>query len=170
MNKGVLDPSEIVPWVLTDYVEENIGPNSYDLRVEKVFEIQGGITLYRDGRRKLPDYKEVSAFSIFPNKFFRFVPGVLYQVEFKEQIKMPLTACGITLMRSSMHKSGASGEPGLYDSGYQGSCGISVSVKHPSVVEVGASIAQMVFLSAEATTAYDGHYSDASWRERLVKE
>ena len=57
-----------------------------------------------------------------------------------------------------MAKSGCTGENGLFDSGYQGACGMMVSVQEESYIEVGASIAQMLFFYTEASRLYDGFY------------
>ena len=68
-----------------------------------------------------------------------------------------------------MLKSGSSGEPGLFDSGYTGSVGMTVSVRHASIVEVGASIMQMLFFQSTSSQLYQGMYLDSRWRERLIE-
>lgn len=164
----ILDPTQWVSDLLTDYDEDNIGPNSYDLRAHRVFEITEGIHLFADGTRKLPPYREIQPFLLEGREHFKFTPGVLYQVEAKETITLPQGICALNVMRSSMHKSGASGEIGLFDSGYSGSCGMTVSVRHESYIEKSASIFQLLCFEALNTKQYDGMYTDLHWRSRLM--
>lgn len=166
----ILDPAVWVPDLLEDYDQNNIGPNSYDLRASRVFEITEGIHLYADGTRRLPPYREVQPFLLEGREHFKFVPGLLYQVEARETIMLTHGVCALNVMRSSMHKSGASGEIGLFDSGYSGSCGMTVSVRHESYVEKGASIFQLLCFEAESTKLYDGMYMDSLWRDRLMSD
>ena len=57
-----------------------------------------------------------------------------------------------------MAKSGCTGENGLFDRGYQGAGGMMVSVQAESYIEVGASIAQMLFFEADSSKLYNGFY------------
>lgn len=162
----ILDPSGLTDTVLFGYHEKNLQPNSCDLRLGRVFRIQGGIKLYADGTKEMPPYEEQGPDT---GGFFHLGTGVLYQLEFMEYVKLPLDVAAISIMRSSMSKSGASGEPGLYDSGYNGTCGMTVSVKHHCVIEKGASVAQLVFMRADASKAYDGDYLDMKWADKLLR-
>lgn len=166
----VANPSKVVLDFMEDYKTENINPNSYDLRVERVFEVRGGITIYANGDRELPKYASVKTYKDHEDReLFKLVPGKLYQVETIESVSLPLRYCAVSLMRSSMHKSGASGEVGLYDSGYRGKCGMSVSVSSDCIIEKGASMFQLVFFEADALAPYRGRYLDNRWIERLIE-
>lgn len=157
----ILDPSHLKDIVLFNYNEKSFQPNSYDLQTWAVYEICGGVTLYADGSKELPEYRATEP----EDGFFTLVPDVLYQVEAHETVKMPHNICGISIMRSSMAKSGASGEIGLYDSGYQGSLGMTVKVKHECRIQEGASIAQVLFFGAMSSHLYEGEYLNADWRK-----
>lgn len=163
----ILDPQSLLDYALFDYVEDNIQPNSYDLRLNRVFQICGGIKLYADGRKELPPYRELEPDGK-EGTWFQLRTGNLYQLEFLERVRIPANATAITIMRSSMSKSGASGETGLYDSGYKGNCGMTVSVKHSCHIEHKAAVAQIVFMTARSTRLYEGDYLDQKWLERLV--
>lgn len=167
---SVLDPVKVVPKYLSNYSVDNINANSYDLRVDRMFEVLGGISIYADGTRELPKYREVKTYTDYQDrKLYKLTPGTLYQVETFESVDLPPQVSAITLMRSSMHKSGASGEVGLYDTGYSGKCGMTVSVGSECVVEHGASLFQLVFLGAETTHKYRGRYLDSKWLDRLIQ-
>lgn len=156
----IVDPKQLLDVVLFDYDEKNVQPNSYDLRTDTIFEIQGGVTLYADGSKDLPTYRPLTA----PGGFFTLWPDTLYQVEAFERVEVPDDLCGISIMRSSMAKSGASGEVGLYDSGYKGSLGMTVRVKHQCRIQHKASIAQVLFFNASSSRLYEGIYQDPDWR------
>lgn len=163
----IKDPAVCVRQFLKGWVEENIQPNSYDLRLGRVFRIDGGIKFYANGDKELPPYREQRPDR---NGWFHLVTGSLYQLEFVEIVDLPLDVAAISIMRSSMSKSGASGEVGLYDSGYSGSCGMTVSVRHSCDIERGASVAQLVFFEASACKSYDGDYTDMKWIDRLAEK
>lgn len=91
---------------------------------------------------------------------YKLEPGQRYQIEFKEQLSLPNDICALTLVRSSMAKSGCTGENGLFDSGYQGGTGMMVSVQDESYIQVGASIAQMIFFETESSRPYNGYYQN----------
>lgn len=165
----IIDPSTLIDKVLRNYDPRNLQPNSYDLRVASAFQILGGITLFREKQRDgydriLPKYREVPP----QHGWIHLQTGILYQLEMMEIVEIPDDICGMTIMRSSMAKSGASGEMGLYDSGYTGSCGMTVSVKHGCHIEVGASVAQLIFMEAKTSKTYEGMYLDSRWHERLI--
>jgi len=171
MMMGVIDPHDVVATgCISGVREENIQPNSVDLTVSKIYTINGTLVLYanKENRRKLPEYTEMKSFLYEGVEMYKLEPGIRYQVEFNEQLKLNDTLCGITLVRSSMAKSGCTGENGLFDSGYEGACGMMVQVQAESYIEVGASIAQMIFLTSETSKTYNGFYqgtnSPMEWR------
>lgn len=162
----IVDPSTLLGTVILDYDKSNAQPNSYDLRTNTVYEICGGIKLYADGRKDLPQYKEIPPSQ---SGWYSLWPGHLYQLEFVETVEMPEELCAISVMRSSMAKSGASGEPGLYDSGYKGYCGMTVSVKHTCMIQKGAAVAQIIFMTAQTSKLYTGEYQDTRWARKLLE-
>jgi len=158
----IVDPQVVVDReFITGVKPENIQPNSIDLSINEIFTIHGALTLYADKERELPYYKPIEPFINFRNKkMYKLEPGKRYQVEFNEKLNLPGNLCGLTLVRSSMAKSGCTGENGLFDSGYKGSCGMMVSVQEESFVEVGACIAQMLFFEADSSKLYEGFYQN----------
>ena len=164
---GVLNPLLVAKaGFIQDFDPDRVQGNSIDLRIERVFRVDGGVTIWANGERELPPYIPVGTF-LDPKgrEMFKFHPDHLYQVEFKEKVDLPHFICALTILRSSMFKSGASSETGLFDSGYRGGTGTVVSVKSPSYIELGASVAQMVFFSSRSAKDYNGYYQDRDdWR------
>jgi len=160
MMTGVLNPSEVIDrGCIANFRLENVQPNSIDLTVDKVFTMSGTLVLYKDStERKLPDYTPLKTFTYEGLEMYKLEPGQRYQIEFKEQLNLQGNICALTLVRSSMAKSGCTGENGLFDTGYRGGTGMMVSVQDESYIEVGASIAQMVFLEAAPSRDYNGFY------------
>ena len=158
---GVLNPYEVYSkGYISGIKESNIQPNSIDLTVANVYTMNGTLVLYENenNRRQLPEYTELKTFMYDGVEMFKLEPGTRFQIEFNEKLALPNDICGITLVRSSMAKSGCTGENGLFDSGYHGACGMMVQVQAESYIEVGASIAQMIFFKAEASRMYNGFY------------
>lgn len=154
----IKNPNDMVQYMRQSEGREFlVQPNSIDLRLKEVFEIGDGLELYADGSRNLPEYERIK---LREDNMFNFLRLGLYQVEFEESIEMPAGVCGITLLRSTMFKSGASGESGLFDSGYKGGVGMTISTEKLVRVEKGAPIAQMVFFEAEQGSLYNGYYQD----------
>lgn len=173
---GVLNPEKMVREnQITDFDPARIQGNSIDLRIKSVFRIDGGITLHEDNTRELPPYVKEKPFTL-PRKngnvasYFRLDPQHLYQVEFFESVNLSKDVCALTFLRSSMFKSGASGETGLFDSGYSGGTGMTINVKFQSDIEVGSAIAQLVFFSAISSRSYSGFYRDGNWKNLSSKE
>jgi deoxycytidine triphosphate deaminase len=158
---AVINPYEIV---FSNYISgvnpENIQPNSIDLTVASVYTITGSLVLFagKEKRRQLPEYVPLKTFLYEGVEMFKLEPGSRYQIEFNEFLDLPGHICGLTLVRSSMAKSGCTGENGLFDSGYKGPCGMMVSVQEESYIEIGASIAQILFFSTDASKMYTGFY------------
>ena len=160
----IIDPFEVVSKGYIGRAKlENIQPNSIDLTLAQVYEIEGPLVLFanKENRRRLPQYKLIKPFPYEGVDMYQLEPGKRYQAEFNELLQLPEDICALTLVRSTMAKSGCTGENGLFDSGYRGATGMMVSVQTESFIEIGACIAQMIFFKAETSKTYDGFYQGA---------
>jgi deoxycytidine triphosphate deaminase len=171
-NRGVVDPRKVIQAGFIEGVEQRlVQGNSVDLSIAYVYEIVGGLVLRNDGSRVLPDYKLIEPIDLFDMTGYVLSPDKLYQVEFSQTVKLPDYLCALTLVRSSMAKSGCSGENGLFDSGYFGSIGMMVKVSHETKLEVDSAIAQMMFFRSNAKKAsykgyYQGSVGPADWMKK----
>ena len=159
MTPAVLNPQRVASLgVVTDLLQENISCNSIDLRIHRVYEIRGLLDLTQE-ERVLPEFVEVEFDDILELK-----PHKTYQVEFYEKVHLTSSLCAISILRSTLFKSGASGEVGLYDSGYSGSTGMTITPSIPLRVRRGGSVAQLLVFSCNSNKVYDGFYKDDNWR------
>lgn len=167
-SRGVIDPLLLIDCgFITGVRAELVQGNSIDLTVRNVYQIDGGVTILKNGHRVIPPYRKIEPeFAIQgAHRVFKFLPQHLYQVEFDQTIQMPRNVMGLTFPRSTMSKSGANCETGLFDSGYQGGIGMTVGVKFESYFEEGAAIAQIAFFRADSNKLYDGYYTNDQWRK-----
>lgn len=157
-SRGIVDPRLVLQSGFMTKVGFNcVQGNSIDLTVGEVYEVRGEVTLDRNGKRELPFY-----FPVIPkDDYFTLELGEVYQIEFQQRVKLPHYLCGITFVRSSLAKSGTSGENGLFDSGYEGGLGMMLTVRNPLHIQVGSPIAQVVFFKSNAKgREYSGYYSN----------
>lgn len=160
-SRGIVDPRLVIGLnIISEVQEQNIQGNSVDLTVGEVYTSSGDVHLKSSGERKLPTFTLVEPYtSVLGEETYCLQPNEVYQVEFREQVKLPYYLCGITLVRSTLAKSGTSGENGLFDSSYEGSTGMMVTVKNTLYLQKGSPIAQMVFFRSHAKgRPYKGFY------------
>lgn len=159
MTTAILNPRRLATLgVVTNLLQENISCNSIDLRTHRVYEIRGHLDLTQE-ERILPEFVEVEFDDIL-----ELEPHKTYQIEFYEKVHLTSSLCAISILRSTLFKSGASGEVGLYDSGYSGSTGMTVTPSIPLYVRRGTSIAQLLVFSCDSNKVYDGFYKNDNWR------
>lgn len=160
-SRGVVSPRLVCEaGFVQTYQDQNIQGNSLDLRVRDVFEAQGELILGKDFRT-LPQYHLLSPQQDDSGEWYLLYPNRRYQVEFIERVSLPGYLCGVTMVRSTMAKSGCSGESGLFDSGYEGSTGMMITVASSARIQRGARVAQMVFHRAHSHQLYSGFYQSS---------
>lgn len=142
--------------------EVQIQPNGVDLRVNKIYEVQGRAKIPTDGKVVHNfKFKEIVAkdnvFELRPEK------SVLFYVDFLEEISVPGGWCATLITRSSLVRSGVDVMSGLWDSGFQGTLGCSLRLQAPVDIEWGARICQVRFHDAKFNGhLYDGRYQNTS--------
>lgn len=134
-------------------------PNGYDLTIEKVTEIQGGIITTKES--KINPYKEVETdiFEELETEGWSLGIGV-YSLTFEQGIKLDLTHCANIVHRSSILRSGCIITSGVFDSGFEcKNIGATLFVFIPILIEKGARIAQIVINETyEAEQKYEGQF------------
>ena len=151
-GRSIIDKAMIAfdPDVLVD-TEDQIQPNGVDLRVNKLYEVQGKVSIPRDGKAR----SELTARELEPKDgFWGVTPGGLYYVDFVETISVPSEWCATLITRSSLVRAGVDVVSGLWDTGFTGTLGCTLRVWSPTEIEWGAKLCQAMFWKSQ----FKGHY------------
>lgn len=136
--------------------ELQLQPAGVDLTVAEVHGFASGLVIGFE-------FKKVARSRPLPpvNGSWDLRPGA-YKVVFNEVVEVPRDAAGICLPRSSLVRSGVLVSCALWDPGYRGrgEAMLLVANPHGTRLQVGARVAQMVFikLSGAPHKLYDGEY------------
>ncbi len=143
---------------------ENLDCGGLKLHLWKVFRLIGKGKLGKD-RKRLPPVDEVEP----RNGVFKLDPGC-YRIRYAEVVRVPANCVAIALPRSSLLRMGATIFSAVWDPGYEGRGEGMMIVANPFGVEieVGAQVAQLVFISMARATArvYRGSY----YRENMGED
>jgi len=154
----ILNPRKAIEegWI-KNYGEECIQPNSIDVRLNKLFAIEGILFLGVD-KRDLPEWEEQIPDR---NNFFFLAAGRAYQFECLERVEVPENVIMRLYMRSTLNRSGVFVGAGLWDTGFKNFVGASFYPFCSALIEKGARIAQVVFIKASSAGFYRGQYGDS---------
>jgi len=141
---------------LTGVQEGDVQPNAVDLRVAKIFSINGENLFeisnehkkHRGGNELKPD----------PEGFYNLGMGH-YEVIMENVIHVGTNEAGWVITRSTLNRNGCFITSGLYDSGYNGSmAGVLHVTCGQARIKQGTRIGQYLSFNAEALHSYDGDY------------
>lgn len=136
--------------VLLD-TEDQIQPNGVDLRIDKLYEVNGRVTIPREGKAK----SDLRAREVDPKDgYWSITPGGLYYVDFLETISVSDEWCATLATRSSLVRAGVDVVSGLWDTGFKGTLGCTLRVWSPVDIEWGAKLCQVMFWKS----VFNGHY------------
>lgn len=149
-------PAEFVD----DYVKFDMQMQiaGFDLTVNAIYNFKSvGKIDFDNTKRILPEYKPIP----LENEQWQLSPGG-YLVRYNETIKVPDSAVGILLPRSSLMRCGATIHSALWDPGYVGKGVGLLVVTHPIIIYKNARIAQIIFIKTEAQLdkVYAGQYQN----------
>lgn len=154
-----LGSAEILKWakefsLLEGFTEENIQGSGVDLRIDKLFELDGGARLGRS-ERVLPMAQELSgeSFVLKPRRYYLCLTA--------EKVNMPASLVAFVLPRSTLFRCGISLKSAVVDPGYRGALtmGLMNETDNEFELERGARIAQIVFCQVGGdATGYQGKY------------
>ncbi|ENN96392.1 dUTP pyrophosphatase [Methanocaldococcus villosus KIN24-T80] len=142
---------------LKDIKDEQIQQCGIDLRVWKIYEMEGvGEIDFSNEKRKLPNYREI--FNSENDEFILLDRGV-YLLKVYDYIKIPENVAAITLPRSSLLRMGATIYSAVHDPGYEGRPEYLLHVLNPIKIYKFARIGQIVFIRGEyIKNLYNGIY------------
>ncbi|MCK4367487.1 MAG: dCTP deaminase [Thermoplasmata archaeon] len=132
---------------ITDFREENLTPNGYDLTIDEVF-VSGVDRTVNEGRAEIP-------------------PQTWFAIGTKERVEMSKDIAAQLWIRTSWARKGVMASFGKIDAGFEGNLTLSAfnSTKEVIDVPIGETFAQVVFekLDRPAKRKYDersGHFQD----------
>jgi len=138
-------------------LETQITPNGFDLTIEKIFEfLQSGAIDFSNRNRETPETRELK----WKNDWLFLKQGV-YKVRTNEVLKMPLDLVAIARPRSSLSRSGAAVDSGVWDAGFEGKSEFLLIVGNNKGLRIdkNARIVQLIFFKMKRTkVGYDGIY------------
>ncbi|MFQ5815671.1 MAG: dCTP deaminase [Candidatus Hydrothermarchaeaceae archaeon] len=140
--------------LIEGFTQEGVQGSGVDLRIDKLFELDGGARLSRN-ERVLPAAREL------PGESFVLQPRSYYLCLTAEKVNMPDDLVAFILPRSTLFRGGVSLKSAVVDPGYKGALtmGLMNETDREFHLERGARIAQIVFsyVSGDATS-YRGKY------------
>ena len=132
---------------ITDFMEDNLTPNGYDLTIEEVF-VSGIERTVNEGRAEVP-------------------PQTWFAIGTKERVEMNEELAAQLWIRTSWARRGVMASFGKIDAGFEGNLTLSAfnSSKEVLDIPIGETFAQMVFekLERPAKRKYDersGHFQN----------
>lgn len=132
----------------------NIQGAGYDLKIEKLFGVDGPAFLGKE-ERKLPELEEVDELN------FRLEPGKYYLCLTTESVNMPEDLIAFIVQRSTLFRCGVSLRTAVVDPGYRGALTIGIKNEGHQAFRLrqGARIAQIVFSEVRGDAeGYTGKY------------
>jgi dUTP pyrophosphatase len=134
-------PGDEVASLVSPLNPGQVQPAGVDLRVSKVYRFLSGGVLGEE--RELPRVEELEPVE----GYWVLRPGA-YKVRFAEVVSVPLTLVGLCFPRSSLLRMGALLACTVWDPGYRGrgEALLAVLNEHGLRLEVGARVAQLVFI------------------------
>lgn len=133
---------------------EDIQPNAQDLRLARVFAMDGAFYIDEDSKSHRDKYElepdESGVYTLI---------GGSYEVQFEGIVEIGEDEAGFVITRSTLNRNGLFITSGLYDSGYKGAMAGALHVSGGlAQIKKGTRVAQFLIWKAEALHAYNGSY------------
>jgi len=142
-------------WVI-GALKHNVGVNGIDLTPKSIsFLLAHSKGVLTQSRRVFP---QKSTHQFIDGVKYVLTAGGVYEVIFKEHVKVPEDKVALLFLRSSLVRCGCQFSCGLYDSGYEGEIGGFLFVNRDVKIEVNFPIVQICFVEAQANGVYKGFF------------
>ena len=139
---------------LTNVQEGDSQPNAVDLRINKIFKMDGQFLISEDKKvhrlteELIPDEKD----------WWSLDTGV-YEIVMENIVSVGEGYAGFVITRSTLNRNGVFITSGLYDSGYHGVMAGALHVRGgKTFIKKGTRVGQFIMFEAETLSLYDGSY------------
>ena len=139
---------------LTNVQEGDSQPNAVDLRVSKIFKMDGQFLIsedkkvHRSTEELIPDEKD----------WWSLDTGV-YEIVMENIVSVGEGYAGFVITRSTLNRNGVFITSGLYDSGYHGVMAGALHVRGgKTFIKKGTRVGQFIMFEAETLSLYNGSY------------
>ena len=155
----IISPDKIIEnGIITGIRDDWKQPNAIDFSVDEIYAMvddpEQPFVLQKDGKQHRARTK------LEPIDGYWHLDRGAYDFMSKVYVEMRYNTAGWMLTRSTLNRNGIIVHSGLYDTGYKGHiCGTIYNMAGPTKIEVGARIAQMVFVDAKNSGLYSGGYN-----------
>ena len=139
---------------LTNVQQGDSQPNAVDLRVSKIFKMDGQFLIsedkkvHRSTEELIPDEKD----------WWSLDTGV-YEIVMENIVSVGEGYAGFVITRSTLNRNGVFITSGLYDSGYHGVMAGALHIRGgKTFIKKGTRVGQFIMFEAETLSLYDGSY------------
>ena len=139
---------------LTNVQQGDSQPNAVDLRVSKIFKMDGQFLISED--KKV--HRSTEELSPDEKDWWSLDTGV-YEIVMENIVSVGEGYAGFVITRSTLNRNGVFITSGLYDSGYHGVMAGALHVRGgKTYIKKGTRVGQFIMFEAETLSLYDGSY------------
>ena len=139
---------------LTNVQEGDSQPNAVDLRVSKIFKMDGQFLISEN--KKV--HRATEEIELDEKGWWSLEPGV-YEIVMENIVSVGEGYAGFVITRSTLNRNGVFITSGLYDSGYHGVMAGALHVRGgKTFIKEGTRVGQFIMFEAETLSLYDGSY------------
>ena len=139
---------------LTNVQEGDSQPNAVDLRVSKIFKMDGQFLISEN--KKV--HRATEEIELDEKGWWSLEPGV-YEIVMENIVSVGEGYAGFVITRSTLNRNGVFITSGLYDSGYHGVMAGALHVRGGKThIKKGTRVGQFIMFEAETLSLYDGSY------------
>lgn len=186
VNKGWI---KFPTWMSEEFKEKCIQPNAIDFTLDRLFNLNKPIItkdpivinnigfnpsyiseIKREFYLTTEQFSQVHFGSDLESTFL-LQPNEIYDGMSDFIVNVPENICAMLINRSSLNRVGVHLNSGLYDSGFNGSIGFTLSSRH-GVVQIAPNtrVGQIMFIQSSSAKQYDGMYNNIPegehWNDR----
>ena len=151
--------------------EKQIQPNAIDFQIDRLFTINEKKTfVISEERKSMRGGEEVKSFENSDGEtFWRLLPNSVYDAMSNIHVQVPDDVAATLIIRSTFNRNGIFLTSGLYDAGFDGSCGFAIHNRSgEAFIAPGTRIGQIMFWTADSSGKYEGQYNTekgAHWND-----